>query len=59
VMDYLFPDAAATHEQRAEEQAESRLYAGIHWRYDAVSLDAGRRIGGLVVERAKADGADR
>ncbi|MCA1691029.1 MAG: vanadium-dependent haloperoxidase [Actinobacteria bacterium] len=59
VMSYLFPDNAAELKRRAEEQAMSRLYAGIHWRYDSASLDAGRKIGGLVVERAKADGADR
>ena len=58
VMDYLFPAATVTHRQRAEEQTESRLYAGIHWRYDAVSLDTGRHIGRMVVARAMADGAD-
>jgi len=58
VMTYLFPDKAAEFKRRAEEQAESRLYAGIHWRYDAVSLEGGRKVAGLVIDRAKADGAD-
>ncbi|MEX0657582.1 MAG: phosphatase PAP2 family protein [Egibacteraceae bacterium] len=59
VLSYLLPDRAEDFRERAEEQAISRLYAGIHWRYDHVSLDAGRQVGQLVVERAKADGADR
>ena len=58
IMTYLFPDKAAEFKRRAEEQAVSRVYAGIHWRYDAVSLDGGRKIAGLVIDRAKADGAD-
>ncbi len=58
VMTYLFPEKAAELRRRAEEQAISRVYAGIHWRYDAVSIDGGRQIGNLVVERAKQDGAE-
>ena len=58
VMTYLFPEKAAEFRRRAEEQALSRLYAGIHWRYDAVSLEGGRKVAGLVIERARADGAD-
>ena len=58
VMTYLFPDKAAEFKRRAEEQAESRLYAGIHWRYDATSLEGGRKVAGLVIDRARADGAD-
>jgi hypothetical protein len=58
VMAYLFPEKADEFKRRAEEQAVSRQYAGIHWDFDAVSLDGGRDIGKLVVERAKADGAD-
>jgi membrane-associated phospholipid phosphatase len=58
VLTYLFPEKAAEFRRRAEEQARSRVYAGIHWSYDAVSIDAGRQIGNLVVGRAKTDGAD-
>lgn len=57
VMTYLFPQDAAKFEQRAKDQAMSRLLGGIHWRYDSVSLGAGNQIGGLVVERAKQDGS--
>jgi hypothetical protein len=56
VMTYLFPDRAAEFKIRAEEQAVSRVYAGIHWRYDAVSLDGGRKISALVIDKVKNDG---
>jgi hypothetical protein len=56
-MTYLFPADAAKFEQRAKDQAESRLLGGIHWRYDSVSLGAGNQIGGLVVARAREDGS--
>lgn len=58
VLSYVFPEKAGEFKRRAEEQAISRIYAGIHWRFDAISLDAGRQIGNLVVERARADSAD-
>jgi hypothetical protein len=57
VMTYLFPADAAKFEQRANDQAESRLLGGIHWRYDSVSLGAGNQIGGLVVAWAREDGS--
>ncbi len=57
VMTYLFPVDAARFEQRAKDQAESRLLGGIHWRYDSVSLGAGNQIGDLVVVRAREDGS--
>ncbi|HEX6595634.1 MAG TPA: hypothetical protein VF045_01775 [Acidimicrobiales bacterium] len=59
VMSYLIPEKAELFRQRAEEQALSRQYAGIHWDFDSVSIEGGRGIGGLVVERARQDGADR
>jgi len=59
VMTYLFPPDSAKFEQRARDQAESRLLGGIHWRYDSVSLGSGNQIGGLVVEWARNDGSQR
>jgi hypothetical protein len=56
-MTYLFPDKADDFKKRAEDQAVSRLYAGIHWRYDSISLDMGRKIGALVIDHAKHDGS--
>ena len=52
VMTALFPADAARFRARAEEQAVSRQYAGIHWDYDAVSLEGGRQLGRMVVEAA-------
>jgi hypothetical protein len=59
VMDYLFPNDAAAHQKRAEDQAHSRVWAGIHWPYDEIGLPIGQKIGNLVVERARNDGADQ
>ena len=51
VLTGLFPDDAAKNKARAEEQALSRQYAGIHWDFDARSIDSGRKVGAMVVER--------
>jgi membrane-associated phospholipid phosphatase len=59
VMTGIFPEKAELFKARAMEQAESRLYAGIHWRYDAVSIEGGRQIGQLVLERASSDSVNR
>lgn len=59
VMDYLFPNDKEAHQKRAEDQARSRVWAGIHWPYDEIGLPIGQKIGNLVVERAKTDGADQ
>ena len=59
VMDYLFPNDKDAHKKRAEDQAHSRVWAGIHWPYDEIGLPIGQKIGNLVVDRAKADGADQ
>ncbi|MGQ0744471.1 MAG: phosphatase PAP2 family protein [Acidimicrobiales bacterium] len=58
VMTYLFPDQTDTFEERAETQAESRIWGGIHYRADQVGLAMGRQVGELVVAWAKTDGAD-
>ncbi|MGH9265590.1 MAG: phosphatase PAP2 family protein [Acidimicrobiales bacterium] len=55
VMNYLFPHNAAEHNRRAEEQALSRQYAGIHWDFDAVSIDGGRQISQLVIDKVEND----
>jgi hypothetical protein len=57
-MTYLFPQNADAFKTRAETQAKSRIWAGIHWPYDEVGLTVGHQIGDLVVARAKIDGAD-
>ena len=59
IMNYLFPERADEHKRRAEEQAVARVYAGIHWRFDAVSLDGGRKISQLVIDKVKDDGVGK
>ena len=41
------------------EAAESRVWAGIHFRYETtdVGINQGRAVGRSVVERASTDGA--
>ena len=58
VLAYLLPDHAEVFRRKAEEATASRLYGGIHFRSDNyVGLSVGRRIGQLVIERARKDGA--
>jgi membrane-associated phospholipid phosphatase len=49
VLGALFPDQAARLSAMAAEAAESRLYAGIHYRFDA---EAGLRIARQVADLA-------
>jgi membrane-associated phospholipid phosphatase len=57
VLSYLFPDDAADFNAKAEEASNSRLWGGIHWRADnETGMEVGRKVGELVVERAKTDG---
>jgi membrane-associated phospholipid phosphatase len=56
VIGRLFPDYADSMEDRATEAAESRLWAGIHYRSDInAGLAIGRKVGDLVMERAAMD----
>ena len=57
VLSYLFPGDAADFQAKAEEASNSRLWGGIHWRSDnEVGMDVGKKVGALVVERARTDG---
>lgn len=56
----LFPEVAAKYRHLAEEASISRLYGGIHYRFDLeAGHELGRKVGQLVVERARTDGAQR
>ncbi len=58
VMAYLFPKDAALFRAKAKEAADSRVWGGIHFPLDGTQgLRLGRRIGDLVVNRARTDGA--
>jgi membrane-associated phospholipid phosphatase len=55
----LFPDAAAHYREKGEEASFSRLYAGVHYRFDVLAGEAlGRRVGESVVAWARADGSE-
>ncbi len=59
VLAYLYPTQATQFRAWAEEAAVSRIYGGIHWRFDAeVGLDQGKRVAKYTVNKAKLDGAD-
>ena len=59
VLSYVYPAEAAVCEQWAWEAAESRIYGGIHYRFDAeVGITQGKAVGKYSVDRAKLDGAD-
>lgn len=56
---YFFPMDKAFFEKKAKDGAESRFHGGIHFRSDnEVALDMGKKVGALIVEKAKEDGAD-
>jgi len=58
ILGYLFPRDAAALAALAEEAAESRVWAGIHYRSDIVAGAAlGRAVADKVIARARADGS--
>lgn len=57
VLAHLFADKAAAFRRRAEEAAQSRLIAGVHFPSDVEAGAAlGRAVAALAMERAKSDG---
>jgi membrane-associated phospholipid phosphatase len=56
----LFPDAAALYRRKAVEASESRVLAGVHYRFDIeVGDHVGLQVGQAVVARARNDGSHR
>jgi hypothetical protein len=59
VLSHFFPADAAQFRSWALEAAESRIYGGIHYRFDAeVGIDQGKKVAQYTIDRIKADGAD-
>lgn len=55
----FFPAEKSFFWDKAKEATESRFEGGVHFRSDnVVGFEMGRKIGQLVLRRAKADGAD-
>jgi membrane-associated phospholipid phosphatase len=60
VLSYLFPANANTYAGMADEQAQIWVQAGVNYPSDAsAGLDLGRKVGQMVVDRAKLDGSDK
>lgn len=58
VLSYLFPRDEAYFHALSLEAGESRIWAGIHYRFDAeAGLTLSREVGKKVIERAKSDGS--
>ncbi len=59
VLSHFFPSEAAQYKQWAEEAAMSRIYGGIHYRFDAeVGLAQGKAVAAYSVAKAKLDQVD-
>jgi membrane-associated phospholipid phosphatase len=59
VLSYLFPRDEQFFQSRAEENAASRVWAGIHFRSASdAGLQLGRDVGDAVIAWAESDGAD-
>jgi hypothetical protein len=55
---YLFPRDAPTLKAMSDQAAESRMWAGIHFRSDIVAgVTLGKNVSQKLIERAKTDGA--
>lgn len=59
VLSHFFPQRAASFNAMAKEASESRIYGGIHYRFDCeAGLTTGAKIGEYVLKAAKADGGE-
>lgn len=59
VLSHFFPSKSADFDSFAKEAAESRIYGGIHWRFDSEEgLILGRKCGEFSVALARVDGAE-
>ena len=57
VLGALFPDEKTAVEQLAQEASVSRIYGGIHYRFDAVNgIQVGHNIADLAIARSQSDG---
>jgi hypothetical protein len=58
VLSYVFPDEAVNLDVKAMEASVSRIYGGIHYRFDCeVGLRCGKNIGSYAVLRGQQDGS--
>jgi hypothetical protein len=59
ILSYIYPNEAGQCQAWAREAAESRIYAGIHYRFDAeVGIEQGKAVAAYTLDKAQSDGAD-
>ncbi|HVS97988.1 MAG TPA: phosphatase PAP2 family protein [Puia sp.] len=59
VLGHILPSRATAYMSMAQEAANSRVYAGIHYQVDCtVGLTVGQNVGNYAVQRAQKDGAE-
>lgn len=59
VLSHFFPADAPRFDAWAQEAAESRIYGGIHYRFDAeAGITQGKAVAVYAIQRAQADGAE-
>ncbi|MDX1907324.1 MAG: phosphatase PAP2 family protein [Bacteroidia bacterium] len=59
VLGHIFPEKQAECDAWADEAAMSRVYAGIHYRFDAeAGITQGKAVAAFTVAKAEADGAE-
>jgi hypothetical protein len=59
ILSYIFPNEAPFCRDWAREAAESRLYGGIHYRFDSeAGLEQGKKVAQYTLNKAKQDGAE-
>jgi hypothetical protein len=58
VLSYVFPSETTSLDNLAKQASESRIYGGIHFRYDCeIGLVHGKKVGNYAITRGKADGS--
>lgn len=59
VLAYIFPAEATFCRDWAQEAADSRIYGGIHYRFDAeIGIDQGQKVAQYTIDKLKLDNAD-
>jgi membrane-associated phospholipid phosphatase len=59
VLTYCFPEEGSLFRDWALEAAISRVYGGIHWRFDAeVGTEQGIDVAQYTIDVARSDGAE-
>jgi membrane-associated phospholipid phosphatase len=59
ILGHILPSRASAYQAMAQEAANSRIYAGIHYKVDCeVGGTVGTNVGNYAVKRAQIDGAE-